>query len=291
MGGDSGAAGVTLLATRRSEKAYLHAGGVRLRYTAEGDGPPVLLLHGFAVSSDLNWRLSGIVRSLRRRYLVITPDLRGHGRSDRPRGAEAHGLKLLDDVLVLLDHLRLDQVALVGHSLGGFVALKLATTHPERLTGVCLMGAGYEPSDNSDFLEALPRLAADLRAGKGIRPLSAYMGAGHPEPGTVHTWLVKLLTRYLVDSEAIADLVLSLPELAVAEAELRRIAIPVRAMVGSRDPFRHSAERLVGRVPDCGVVVVPGADHLSLLRRRTARVALEEFLEACAQRSGNEPSA
>ena len=92
MGGDSGAAGVTLLATRGSEKGYLHAGGVRLRYTAEGDGPPVLLLHGFAVSGDLKWRLSGTIKSLRRRYLVITPDLRGHGRNDRPRGPEAYRL-------------------------------------------------------------------------------------------------------------------------------------------------------------------------------------------------------
>jgi pimeloyl-ACP methyl ester carboxylesterase len=182
-------------------------------------------------------------------------------------------------VLLLLDHLRLDQVALVGYSLGGFVALKLTTGHPERLTCLCLMGAGYEPPDNREFLEALPRLAADLRTGKGVRPLSTYMGAGHTEPGLLHTWVVKLLTRYLVDREALADLVLSLPELAVAEAELRRIAIPVCAIVGSRDPFRHSAGRLIRRMPDCRVVVVPGADHVSLIRQERARVALDGFLE------------
>lgn len=83
---------MTLLATRRSEEGYLNAGSVRLRFTAEGDGPPVLLLHGFAVSGDLNWRWSGIIKRWRRRYMVITLDLRGHGRSDRPRGPEAYGL-------------------------------------------------------------------------------------------------------------------------------------------------------------------------------------------------------
>jgi pimeloyl-ACP methyl ester carboxylesterase len=184
----------------------------------------------------------------------------------------------VDDVLLLLDHLRIGRAALVGYSLGGFVALKLAISHSKRLTGLCLMGAGYEPPDNSDFLDALPRLSSDLRAGKGIRPPSAYMGAGHPEPGPIHTWLIKLLTRYLVDREALADLVLSLPELAVSETEVRRIAVPVCAIVGSRDPFRHSAERLIGRVSDCRVVVVPRADHVSLLIRRKTIEALARFL-------------
>jgi pimeloyl-ACP methyl ester carboxylesterase len=276
---------VMLLVTRRVERSHLDAGGVRLRFAVEGEGLPVLLLHGFAVSGDLNWRLPGIIRAVRARYRVITPDLRGHGRSDKPRGPGAYGQKLADDVLSLLDHLRLNRGALVGYSLGGFVALKLAASHAERLTGVCLIGAGYEPPDNSEFLEALPRLASDLRAGKGIRPLSAHMGAGHLEPGLLHSWLVKLLTRHLVDREALADLVLSLPELAVAEAEVRPIAIPVCAIVGSSDPFRHSAERLIGRVPDCRVTVVPGADHIGLILRKPARAALEDFLDTCAGRS------
>jgi pimeloyl-ACP methyl ester carboxylesterase len=273
-----------MLVPRRFERGHCDAGGVRLRFAVDGDGPPVLLLHGFAVNGDLNWRWPGIIGALRARYLVVTPDLRGHGRSDRPRGPCTYGRKLADDVLALLDHLRIGRVALVGYSLGGFVALKLATGHSERLTGICLMGAGYEPPANSDFLQALPGLAGDLRAGKGIRPLSAYMGAGHTEPGRLHGLLVRLLTRYVCDGEALADLVLSLPELAVADAEVRRIAIPVYAIVGSRDPFRRSAERLIGRLPECRVIVVPGTDHLALLRRKRTRAALEEFLETCARR-------
>ena len=83
----------------------------------------------------------------------------------------------------------------------------------------------------------------------------------------VRTWLVKLLTRYLVDHEALADLVLSLPQIAVQEPELRRIAIPVCAVAGSRDPFRPSAGRPIGRLPDGQVVVVPGTDHLSLIHQ------------------------
>jgi pimeloyl-ACP methyl ester carboxylesterase len=269
---------VTLLGARGVERIRLDAGGVRLCFTVEGDGPPVLLLHGFAVTGDLNWRLPGLIRRLRATHRVITPDLRGHGRSDRPRGPDAYGRKLVDDVLLLLDRLRIGRVALVGYSLGGFVGLKLAISHPNRLTGLCLVGAGYEPSDNSDFLSALPRLASDLRAGKGIWPPSAYMGAGHPEPGPVHAWLIKLLTRYFVDREALADLVMSLPELAVPDTEVRRIAVPVCAIVGSRDPFRHSAERLIERVSGGRVVVVPRADHVNLLIRRKTIEALVRFL-------------
>ena len=117
--------GLTLfVVTKRVEGAYFTSRGVTLHYTDEGRGPPVVLLHGFAVNSDLNWRLPGITADLAQDHRVISLDLRGHGLSDKPHLSEGYGLEMAVDVVALLDHLQIDRAQLVGYSLGGFIALK-----------------------------------------------------------------------------------------------------------------------------------------------------------------------
>ncbi len=272
--------------TRRAKGSTFDSNGVRLHYTIDGEGEPVVLLHGFAVNADINWRLPGITRELARDFAVISMDLRGHGLSGKPDDARKHGMEMVDDVPRLLDHLRIEKAHVAGYSLGGMITLKLAATRPERLLTASSLGVGWERPENSAFLAALAHIEADLRSGRGIGPLTAYLGDEREKPGLLHTMFVKLMTRYLNDGAALAAMVGAIPELAVTEEDLRRIPVPMCSIVGSRDPLRVGVEAMEGLVPDLTVVVLDGADHISAPRRPQMLRALRSFLRQAARHRG-----
>ncbi len=86
-----------------------------------------------------------VFQRLSRRYRVIALDNRGHGKSDKPYDPAQYGLELVDDVVRLMDHLGIAKAHVVGYSLGGFITLKLALRHPERLLSAAPCGAGWSP--------------------------------------------------------------------------------------------------------------------------------------------------
>lgn len=272
-------AGGWLVLTQRVEGQYFDSAGIRLHYTDEGAGEVLVLLHGFAVNSDLNWRLTGIQGELGRRFRVVALDLRGHGLSAKPHAPDAYGLAMTGDVARLMDHLRIEKAHLVGYSLGGFVALKLAALDPDRVRSTALIGAGWEAPANSAFLAAIPRLQRSLRRGRSIGPLSEYLDGTREPPSLLHAWSVHLMTGYFNDPYALAALLGGLPQLTVREADLRSIRGPVLAIVGDRDPFRPSAVALCGRLQDYRLVVVEGVDHVRLAYDETTMASLLQFLD------------
>ncbi|MBC7782802.1 MAG: alpha/beta fold hydrolase [Burkholderiales bacterium] len=137
------------------------AGSITTNYHEQGEGPPVLLIHGSGpgVSAWANWRLN--IGALAQRNRVIAPDLVGFGYTERPQGA-TYGKELwVAHMLDLMDALAIDQADMVGNSMGGGLAIAFALQHPERVRRLVLMGSvgisfpitpgldavwGYEPS-------------------------------------------------------------------------------------------------------------------------------------------------
>lgn len=267
-----------LVLTQRAEGRYFESAGVRLHYTDEGRGEAVILLHGFAVNADLNWRLPGLLGRLRGRFRLIALDLRGHGLSAKPQAPDAYGTEMIADVVRLMDHLQIQTAHIVGYSFGGFLALKFAVDHPERLRSVALIGAGWEPPNNSVFLAAIPKLQRALRQGHSIGPLSEHLGGRRASPSILHAGSVHLMTGYFNDSLALAALLEGLPQLTVQEPELSRIHRPVLAIVGELDPFRPSANALCGRLADYRMILVAGVDHLALATNEETQGTLLRFL-------------
>ncbi|MES1208916.1 MAG: alpha/beta hydrolase [Pseudomonadota bacterium] len=113
--------------------------GVELAYREQGAGEPLLLLHGF-FGSSADWVHLFDLDDLARRYRLIMPDARGHGRSTNPTGAFTHRL-CAADVRALLDHLGLARVKAVGLSLGGGTLFHIATQDPNRVEAMVLIGA------------------------------------------------------------------------------------------------------------------------------------------------------
>ena len=223
----------------KSPTATCQAGGGRLETTG-GEGELVVLVHGFAVNGDLNWRKPGITGHLSNHFQVITIDVRGHGLSDKPHDAALYGVHLVEDVVSLLEHLKIEQAHLVGYSLGGFIALKAAVLYPEKWLSIIPMASGWENPETSKGLSALAQVAADLKAGKSVGPIISYFDE-RKQPGLLHTWWVKILTTWFNDRDALFALVQSAAELAVSEEELRSIPHAVCCIVGSNDPFLKSA--------------------------------------------------
>ncbi len=276
--GTAAAAVLARRAFRRVRGAYAVVNGARLHYTDDGMGDPVILLHGFAVNADLNWRLPGLTRLLSREFRVVAPDLRGHGLSDKPREPNRYGLELVEDVVRLMDHLGIQRAHVVGYSLGGIVTLKLAAAHPERLITACPLGAGWERAQESAFLAAIGEMADALESGRGIGPVAGRLGGQRERPGLLHTLWVLFLTRYLNDGKALAALVRAMPQLALTEEEVSQIRVPMCSIVGSRDPLRPGAEALKERLPQVELTLVQGADHLRALVRKELHGALLSFL-------------
>ena len=143
--------------------------GVRIHYRVEGEGPALVLQHGFTWNME-SWSRRGYVEALKPHYRLILVDARGHGASGKPHDSAAYALSLrVGDVVTVLDALDVRTAHFWGYSMGGWIGFGLAKYAPERVRGLIIGGAHpYErrlpPSaclDGSDpkaFVEALLRL-------------------------------------------------------------------------------------------------------------------------------------
>ena len=109
--------------------------GINIFYSDVGKGSAVVLLHGFLENATM-WK--DIVPELSKKNRVITIDLLGHGKSDCL--GYVHSMDLFaETVETILKHLRVRKCIIIGHSLGGYVALAFAETHPQKIKGLCFM--------------------------------------------------------------------------------------------------------------------------------------------------------
>jgi 3-oxoadipate enol-lactonase len=133
--------------------------GIQLAYARRGDGPPLVLLHGFPLDHHL-W--DEVVPLLEDTFDVILPDLRGFGESttvDSPYSMDDYA----SDIAALLDQLEIQKAAIVGHSMGGYVALAFARLYPERVSGLGLVSSQVL-ADAPERKEGRYKSAADVSA-------------------------------------------------------------------------------------------------------------------------------
>ncbi len=243
-----------------AEDAYFTSGGVKLHYTVQGRGEPVILIHGYAVNIQMNW--AAVIPPLAQSYQVIALDNRGHGLSEKPTVPEEYGMKFVDDVVALMDHLKIKKAHVVGYSMGGFITVKLLTTHPERLLTATLGGAGWSHPD--DDRAGFVLLAESLEQGKGFGPLLTFLTPkGQPPPTEEAIESSNKMLLSFNDPKALAAVARSFPEFTVPESKLRANQVPTLALIGEIDPLKAGVDRLDGVMANLRIVVIPKANHLT----------------------------
>src|ERR1700728_1986307 len=133
--------------------------GVEIAFLDEGEGEPIVLVHGFASNKEVNWVAPGWVSTLKRGgRRVIALDNRGHGASTKLYDPAAyHSTIMADDVRALLDHLGLPRADVMGYSMGARIAAFLALARPERVRSVVLGGLGIRLVEGMGGVDAIAR--------------------------------------------------------------------------------------------------------------------------------------
>lgn len=261
-----------------NEGEYFNSGELRIHYREEGQGTPLILVHGLGVNGEINFCLRGVTAMLAEDFRVIMPDLRGHGRSDKPHDPDAYGVAMCEDIIGLMDHLHIDKAQVLGYSLGGFVVLKLVSLYPERFVSYAPCGSGWTEKAGEDTAFAT-ELAGDLEAGKGYGALSDYLT---PLGGTVpkrKRLMMSLGLRAINDEKAIAAMLRAMHRLEVKEEVLKEMHLPGLTVIGERDPFRPFTDKMVATAPAMEVVVIADADHMSTLRNKHTQQVLQAFFK------------
>ncbi|MGH2723488.1 MAG: alpha/beta fold hydrolase [Actinomycetota bacterium] len=246
--------------TLRRKRVGVSSG--EMAYVDEGDGPAVLLLHGFPTSSHL-WR--ELVPALAPRFRVIAPDLLGYGASDKPMGADLHIRAQAGYVRELLGSLDAEAAAVVGHDIGGGVAQLLALDGGVRtmvladavsfdswpIEGVKMLQAASDDQVDGEFVEQVVRLTFDLGMGHrerlGDEELEAYLDPWRDDP------------------HALGRAARGIDGVGLVGTEDRLGALDARVLVvwGEDDPFQPAelAERLGQALPGATVALLPGCSH------------------------------
>jgi len=262
---------------------FFNSGGVRIHYTVEGEGEPVVLIHGWGVDLEWCWGEPGTIKSLAEHYQVIAIDNRGHGRSDKPHDPQQYGMNMVTDVIRLLDHLSIRTAHIVGYSMGGTIVSVLLTEHPRRVRTATMGGFGWEEGDAP--LKRRLATAEFLEQGRGIGP--AVLALTPPsEQGPVAEQLEAINKWFLDRNDPLALAAIARGNAApqASEKKLRANNLPALAVVGKLDPLRPSVDKLASMMGTLKVVVVPGENHLFAVRSPAFLEALQTFLAAHADK-------
>jgi pimeloyl-ACP methyl ester carboxylesterase len=270
----------------QAEDFFFNSAGVRIHYTVEGKGEPVVLIHGWGTDIEWTWGEPGIIKGLADHYQVIAIDNRGHGRSDKPHDPQQYGMNMVSDVIRLLDHLKIQQAHIVGYSMGGRITSVLLADHPERIRTVTIGGYGWEDAEGLRALRIRASQVADsLEQGKGVGPLMVWVtprGEQPPNAQQMEAFNKMFLDRN--DPLAVAAAMRGNPVLQPSEEKLRANKLPELAIVGELDPSRTLVDKLASIKGNLKIVVIPGANHLNAIRMPEFLEALKTFLAAHADK-------
>ena len=238
--------------------AYLQRDGVRIYYEVHGDGPGVLLNHGFAGSAN-TW--SPNIDALSAHHRVIVWDMRGHGRTDAPDDPAAYSEELVvGDMAALLDAAGMDRAVVGGHSFGGYASLLFHIAHRQRVAGLVLFGCGpgYRSEDGRRGWNAM---VETLAAGLDERGLDGLWGGLEVD---------RELNRSAPGLARAARGLLTQRDASVIDS-LETIGVPTLVVVGERDEqFVAAAAYMASKVPDVSHVVIPGAGHAANIEQPKA---------------------
>jgi len=237
--------------------------GTRISFDVRGEGVPLLLVHGSALSRSI-WRGFGYVAALQNRYRVIAIDLRGHGRSGKPHASEAYRMPLvLADILAVLDAVEAPAAHLFGYSFGARAGFSLVDSHPERVLSLISAGGTYRAPGGTVSELFFPDYDAALGAG-GMAGFLAGWAAHSGAPVDPQTSAAFLANDPLAIRAYFRRVEL---EPGIPDARLAQFETPTLLLAGTRDHERYlDSERAATLMPQASFRALPGRSHGNTLR-------------------------
>lgn len=251
----------------RNEK-YISANGLNIRYEEYGTGHPLLLLHGGTANLE-SWQAQ--IPLFAQHFRVITPDTRGHGKTENPTGTLSYRV-LADDMAAFIEALNLQKPLVFGYSDGGQIALEMGVCYPNLAGALVLGGTVYKFGEAYfNFLKGMgfeKPGAVDVPMMEQSDPgWVEYLKTAHPRPNNPDYWqalLKQISTLWWTPPVYSAD-------------DLRKIASPTLILVGDRDEgieFGQTLE-MYQQIPDAELAVMPNADHGSTISDLSMPIVLD----------------
>jgi pimeloyl-ACP methyl ester carboxylesterase len=242
-----------------------HNGAVEIAYLDEGEGDPIVLVHGFASTKNVNWVYPTWVSELKKNgRRVIALDNRGHGDSSKLYDAAQYDIAIMaGDVIALMDHLQIARADIMGYSLGSRMTAVLARSQPQRLRSAILAGIGIGliegggPGENvATALEAPSLEDVTDPVGRTFRAFADQTRSDRLALAACLRGSRLLMTKY----------------------EAAAIAVPVLIAVGTADEIAGSASALGKIIPGSQILDIPNRDHMRAVGDKVYKAGVVDFL-------------
>jgi pimeloyl-ACP methyl ester carboxylesterase len=243
--------------------------GVRIVYSDEGEGEPILLIHGFASNVATNWIGPGWVRRLTEAgRRVIAYDNRGHGHSEKLYDSSLYGAPAMaEDARRLLDHLGIERADVMGYSMGARIAAFLVLEHQTRVRSLVLAGMGINL----------------VRGMVGTGPIARALEAPRIEDVTNDTArsFRAFAEQTGSDLKTLAACMRG-PREKITPDDLAQIGVPTLVAVGSEDVIAGSGQELASLIPGAQLLDIAGRDHMKAVGDASFKQGVLDFLTSRA---------
>lgn len=244
------------------------ADGVQIAFERHGEGPAILLIHGFGSSRLQNWKSTGWFGGLTAAgFSVVAMDCRGHGDSGKPHDASAYDHdRMADDAVAVMAACGLDAPFVCGYSMGGFIGLRLLAAHPDRVARLAVCGVGETYLQDRITAPAARAALADALL--------------TPDPATITDARGKMFRAFAdqpgKDRPALAACMRGMSPHLPLEA-LAALKGPILVVCGDKDDTSGRPEPLARHLPGGESVRIAGRDHMSAVGDRNTRQAVMDF--------------
>jgi pimeloyl-ACP methyl ester carboxylesterase len=219
--------------------------GVKIHYLVMGQGAPIVLIHGYTGSAEINWFANGIADALAAKHRVIAIDVRGHGQSGKPHDPEKYGPRVWKDVIELMDHLHIDRAHVHGYSMGGLIITQMLAHHPERFITASYGGMGVRETEK-EWTDKVPKdkPGPDPQEAEASQKLR---NAPHRDQAALDAARKSYFAAF------------------GGPIDLKKIKIPVLAINGEFDSPNANTHRMQRELKDFQCVILPGKSHLTAI--------------------------
>jgi pimeloyl-ACP methyl ester carboxylesterase len=251
---------------------FFTRGGARLRYREAGRGQPVVLLHGWTQRIEL---MEDLADSLSGAFRVIVLDERGFGESTKFSDPKRYGQAMVEDVIGLLDHLKIRRAHLVGHSMGGLVAAQTALRHPGRVASASLVAGPFTP-DSAAFSQMTEPFVQALERGEGLVEFLKWIFPGLPD-STAAAFSAQAMSGN--DLGSLIATMRSMGGLMLPAGRHPGRSTAVLIAVGTADPLLPQSQALRTLWPEARYVELPDVNHDAIRAHGAVVAAIRQVIQ------------